>query len=36
MQIIFLKNIAYKFLGRNPIVREYLGEKLISNYRSQK
>ena len=35
MQIIFLKNIAYKFLGRRPIRKEYLGKNLIADYTSK-
>lgn len=35
MQIIFLKNIAYKFLGKHPVIREYIGNNIITNYNSK-
>ena len=35
MQIIFLKNIAYKFLGKHPVIKEYLGNNIVADYTSQ-
>ena len=35
MQIIFLKNIAYKFLGKYPVIKEYIGNNIIADYNSK-
>lgn len=35
MQIIFLKNIAYKFLGKHPVIKEYIGNNIIADYNSK-